>query len=345
MRSKLFKEGGPNKIERLGSNRFQISVPIPKDSDGRLARSCASDSCSPGYFKVTPGTGITDQVIAYCPYCRHAGDPSDFITREQRRYAKDTVREEAKAGIQNIIKDNLGLSSSGRRKMGGHFLSIEMSYKPASPQLVRRPYEDEVRRDIICPHCTLDQTVFGLAVWCADCGEDIFLIHVQAEIAVTIAMLTDVSRRRSELGRRVAAKDLENCLEDAVSIFEASSKAVVRRALIERGENKGGIDVEMRRIGNSFQNTDRSKDQLARLFNYTPADTALWNRLNMGFEKRHPVAHNLGVIDKKYLERAKMSEQEGREVLISENEVEKLLSDVYSAIADMHQKLIKSGER
>ena len=344
MSSKLFKEGGPNQIKDLGDDQFQMSVSIPTDSDGRLARECTDETCSPGYFKVTPGTGIIDgQEIAYCPYCRHEGEPSDFTTQEQLRYAKDTVLKEAESGINNMMKDALGLGPSGKKKMGGDFLSIEMTYKPGSPRHVRRPYEDEVRRDVICPHCKLDQTVFGLAVWCADCGEDIFLTHVLAEISVTKSMLKDIDRRQEELGKRVAAKDLENCLEDAVSIFEASVKAIVRRALTERGDESEAVDAQMKKIGNSFQSTDRSIEQLSRLFEYSPAESDLWNRLNMCFEKRHPVTHNLGVVDKKYLERVKRIECEGREVRISEDEVAVLLSDVYSAIADIHMSLIRAG--
>lgn len=141
----------------------------------------------------------------------------------------------------------------------GGLISMELSYKPSSPRHVRHPFEDEVRRDVVCPNCTLNQTVFGLATWCADCGEDIFLTHVPAEIAVTRSMLQDVDRRQQTLGRRVAAKDLENCLEDAVSIFEASVKALVRRALAKIGDDPDAIDSQMKKIGNSFQSTERTK--------------------------------------------------------------------------------------
>jgi len=42
-------------------------------------------------------------------------------------------------------------------------------------------------------------------------------------------MLADIPRRRENLGRRIAAKDRKNCLEDTVSIFEAVLRALVRR--------------------------------------------------------------------------------------------------------------------
>lgn len=340
MTKRLFREGGPHSVKSLGNDQYQMSITIPKDGDGRVARECPNSLCSPAYFKVTLGTGITEgQDLAYCPYCKHEAEPGDYTTKEQIRYAKDIAVKEAQGGIDAMIKDALGLGPSGKKKMGGGFISMEMSYKTGTPSLVRRPYEDEVRRDVVCPHCTLDQTVFGLATWCSDCGKDIFLTHVSAEIAVIQRMLKDVGRREQNLGKRVAAKDLENCLEDAVSIFEASVKALVRRALTECGDDLSTVDTKMKKIGNSFQSTEKSKEHLLKLFGYAPTQSDLWERLRGCFEKRHPVTHNLGIVDRKYLERAQQAEREGREVRISEKEVAVLLEDIYSAISDIHRTL------
>jgi hypothetical protein len=61
-----------------------MDIAIPTDSDGRRASECPDTGCSPGYFKVMPGTGIQgEQQAAFCPYCRHEDAPSEFITREQ----------------------------------------------------------------------------------------------------------------------------------------------------------------------------------------------------------------------------------------------------------------------
>jgi len=340
MTKRIFREGGPHKVKNMGNDQYQMSIPIPEDSEGRIARECPNDECSPAYFKVTPGTGIVDgQESIYCPYCKHNAEPDDFITQEQLRYAKEIAVQEAQKGIDDMVKDTLGLGSSGKKKLGGGLISIEMSYKTRNRSPVRWPFEDEVRRDVVCPHCCLNQTVFGLATWCSDCGNDIFLVHLAAEIEVIRSMLNDVERREQLLGRRVAAKDLENCLEDAVSIFEASAKALVLRALAERGMDQAGIDTAMKKIGNSFQNTDRAKSQLENLFGYKPNQYDIWEQLQHGFEKRHPVTHNLGVVDKKYLERAQLAEQEGREICISEVEIANLLDNVFSAVSDIHQEL------
>jgi len=174
----LLSEGGPRQIRSLGNDQYHMSFTIPTDEDRRIARQCPMESCSPGYFKVKSGTGITGgQVSAYCPYCKHSAEPSEFTTQEQIRYAKDLVIRETHKVINDMVRDALGIGTSGKRKIGGGFISMELSYTPGTLPHVRQPFEDEIRRDVICPHCTLDQTVFGLATWCADCGRDIFMVQ------------------------------------------------------------------------------------------------------------------------------------------------------------------------
>lgn len=335
--SELFKRGGPHRVKKTGSDRYSFSIDIPQDSDGRTARECPLAACSPGYFKVKGGTGITGaQEYAYCPYCRHQAEPGDFATQEQIRYAKDVVMREAQKGLGDVLTKSLGLGPSGKKKLGGGMVSMELSYKPERPRPVRLPAEDEVRRDIVCPHCTLDQTVFGLATWCSDCGEDIFLTHVDAELVVTRLMVEDIERRRESLGNRVAAKDMENCLEDIVSTFEAALKAIARRALGRRMSSAEQIDAEFRRIGNSFQSVARTRQQLSRLFDFELESSPLWDRIGTAFEKRHPITHNLGVVDRRYLEKVQRGEQEGREIRITIPEIMTLLDDVSEAVSAIY---------
>lgn len=306
MTDKIFREGGPLNIKRTGPDKYNMSVSIPPDSSGRFARECPSETCSPGYFKVKSGTGITShQEIAYCPYCRFGAKPTDFATKEQLRYAKDLVRKEAKEGIERMLKQSLGIGSSGKKTMGGGLFSIEMSYKPGPKSHVRRPIDEEVRRDIICPNCGLDHSVYGLATWCADCGSDIFLTHIATELDVVRMMLSDVDRRRENLGVRIAAKDLENCLEDVVSIFEASLRAFVRRLFFIRNTSVENIEQFMKKIGNAFQNVRRAEQIFKDEFQislFSSLDEKQLEHLIDIFEKRHPISHNLGVVDKKYIE-------------------------------------------
>lgn len=336
MTRKLFRPGGPLGIQDLGNHQYRMNISLPHDQDGRIARECQRSGCSPAYFKVRPGTGLTGMTVAYCPYCRHDSAPNDFATREQVRYAKDLAVREAHKGLDGIVKDALGIGSSGKRTFGGGMLSMTMTYKPGTLPSVRRPFEDEVRRDVVCPHCALDHTVFGLATWCSDCGEDIFLTHVQAELAVTRSMVGDMERRRVALGPRVAAKDLENCLEDAVSLFEAAMKALSRRWLASTGASEEAVEARLRKLGNGYQNIARTKELIPDVLGIDVPPGVDWDRLGGAFEKRHPITHNLGVVDRKYLERSQSHDRHGREVRITASEVQSLLDDVMAAVSATH---------
>lgn len=343
MPKRLFREGGPNQIRFLGDDSYSMRVSAPTDAEGRLARECPDGACSPGYLKVKCGTGITErQETAFCPYCRHPADPGNFHTREQIRYAEDIVTREAMDGAERMLKDALELDPSGKRKLGGGLLSIEMVLKPRAGPPVHRPFEDEVRRDVVCPHCRLDQSVFGLATWCADCGADIFLSHVAAELDVVRAMLDDVPRRRKDLGRRIAAKDLENCLEDAVSLFEAVLKAMVRRYLLTSSLSEEESQQEIKKIGTAFQNVRRAESAIlkivgVRLFDECSDDDAGF--LAQVFEKRHPITHNLGVVDRTYIEKARTAEKEGKEVLVSEGEIRRALDVAMHVFRALHGRV------
>jgi hypothetical protein len=343
----LLSEGGPHKIKKTGHDEYTFRISIPENSDGRLARECPSAECSPGYFKVKIGTGITEgQEVAYCPYCRTEAKPSEFTTKEQIRFAKDIVLREAHEGAERMIKDALGIGPSGERNLSEGFISIGLSYKPGLKPHVHRPFEEEVKRDILCPSCGLDHSVYGLAIWCADCGEDIFLTHVEAELDVIKIMLSDIDRRREKLGIRIAAKDLENCLEDTVSIFEAVMRALVKRYLIMGGTSNEDVEKFYKKIGNAFQNIRRTNDILEEYIDI-PLLNILTQKefvsLGNTFEKRHPITHNLGVVDKKYIERARSAEKEGREVLISQEDIEDAIRLSLKIFNYLHQQMFPMG--
>jgi hypothetical protein len=120
MRVRLFNEGGPHNIRRTGQHTYKISVSLPRDADGRTARACPSNACSPGYFKIKNGTGITDdQPLAYCPYCGRAAEPNGFTTKSRMKYAKDVMMREAHPGISRMLNNALGVGPSGKRTIGG----------------------------------------------------------------------------------------------------------------------------------------------------------------------------------------------------------------------------------
>ena len=141
---------------------------------------------------------------------------------------------------------------------------------------------------------------------------------------------------------RVAARDIENCLEDTVSIYEAVLRALLARALRARAVAEQEIGAALKRIGNKFQNVRRSgeifqKELSIPLFDcMQPGEVAA---LIQTFEKRHPIAHNLGLVDRKYIERLKSAEREGREIRIAPEEISAAIKTVLEVLTFAHKRL------
>lgn len=66
-------------------------------------------------------------------------------------------------------------------------------------------------------------------------------------------------------------------------------------------------------------------------------------QLSSAFNKRHPITHNLGVIDRKYLERARSAEDEGKEVLVSVEEVETAIAASVKVFGWVHSVLSQAA--
>jgi len=343
--SELFREGGPFDIQKTGKDQYSLTVPIPKDSDGRIDRECPCEGCSPGYFKVKPGTGLSGMKEAFCPYCKHTAPPNEYHTKDQIRFVKDVAAREAHAGMARMLKESLGLDSGGNRRLAGGLINIDLKMEPIRLKSVSQPFQDILKRDILCPHCTLDHSVFGLATWCADCGKDIFTTHVQAEILVIKIMMGDVQRRKASLGLRVAARDIENGLEDLVSIFEATLKIEVRRFLRQQGFSEEDIDLRMKKIGSRLQSITHAVI-LVQEHCGIPLSLELESpmaRLAAIFEKRHPITHNLGIVDRKYLEKVRSPDSLGKEVTLDEEEIIWAADRVFCLIESLHFRLFPNS--
>jgi len=340
----LFREDGPFRVMRKGPDEYELRVPIPPGKDAMVGRACPIAGCSPGYFRVEPGTGIiSPQESIFCPYCRGAEEPGAFATTAQRDYALGLVQAEAVDGVNRMMGEALGLGSARRRVLDGGLLSIEVSMTRARSPRPGRLLEEELRRDVLCPHCTLHQAVFGLATWCSDCGADIFPIHVAAELAVLRAVLSDVDERRARLGPRIAARDIENTVEDLTSVMEAVLKALTKRHLCAQGMSPGeAARVVTSAIGNGYQTLSRAREifstHTGAVLGRGCSEDDL-TKLSTVLEKRHPIAHNLGVVDRKYLVRARSGELEGREVRVEPAELAQAIDGIEALLTDVWRQL------
>lgn len=105
-------------------------------------------------------------------------------------------------------------------------------------------------------------------------------------------------------------------------------KIITKKHLANIGISPNEIIKRFEKIRNSYQNitsageTFRTQTGLELFHNVSQDEVETLNRI---FEKRHPLTHNLGVVDKKYLERVRTGEVEGREIRVTAQEVERAI--------------------
>ena len=63
------------------------------------------------------------------------------------------------------------------------------------------------------------------------------------------------------------------------------------------------------------------------------------------FAKRHPITHNLGGVDRKYLARVASGELHGREVRVSVAEVEAAIDATSTVLTTVYRRLFGDRER
>jgi hypothetical protein len=126
-------------------------------------------------------------------------------------------------------------------------------------------------------------------------------------------------------------------------VFEAALRTQVRRSLTERGISKEDIEnIFKNNIKNYFQNITLAPKITEKIIGrrvFEGTDKKDIELLNEIFLKRHPITHNLGIVDRKYLEKVRSGELEGRDVRVTEEEVEQAIKIAFDSMAIFHHAL------
>lgn len=298
-------------LERLG-NQFSISVPA--DHDGMTARECPKDDCE-GFFKIQLGTGLTGKDLpCYCPYCGHCTGHDQFFTKEQIEYAKSVVLHEVTGAI---LKDFKELEFE-HKSTGGFGIGISMKVQ-GRPHPIRHYREKELETDVTCDHCTLHYMIYGVFGYCPDCG-----VHNSLQILMKNLELIEKVLGFAEAQEPAVAETLvANALEDCVSSFDGFARETCRIFSSKSSEPTKAISL-------SFQNIGRARERLLVLFGFdltAPLSVEQSITLKRAFQKRHLLAHKMGVIDQEYVDATKdISAIIGRKVPIGAGEILEVVS-------------------
>jgi len=160
--------------------------------------------------------------------------------------------------------------------------------------------------------------VYGLFAFCPDCGQhnSLQILKKNLEIATKMAGMADTAEKD------VAEKLVENALEDCVSAFDGFGREVCRI-----NAAKSSFPEKVHKI--SFQSLDSAKDNMHTYFGFDIAQGVTpeeWICANISFQKRHLIAHKMGIIDDDYVRRSGDSAATvGHKVIVTPNDVVALI--------------------
>jgi hypothetical protein len=151
--------------------------------------------------------------------------------------------------------------------------------------------------------------IYGVFAWCPDCG-----IHNSLQILGTNL---DLAKKKLALAESVEVELVETLVADAlagvVSAFDGFG-----RQLCSEGESKA-----------SFQNLEGGRKRVQQKLAFDMADAVMeeeWRSACRSFQKRHLLAHRMGVVDEEYVEKAcDPAAVVGRKVTLASDEVEALI--------------------
>jgi hypothetical protein len=279
---------------------MQIPVSLRPDPDGYTGRECPT--CEK-YFKIKFGTGLPDATACHCPYCNHVGPQTEFFTKQQIEYAQSVA-------LNKISRELLSkMKRMERRPDPRALISIGITVK-GSPTRIAYYSEKQLEERLICSSCTLAYTIYGAFGYCPDCGIHNSLQIVNANFDLVLKTL-DLAKAAPP---DVATRLVENALEDAISGFDGFGR-----------EHCAKLPYRL-----SFQSIDGAKERLQREcgldISASLANTQ-WNFVCEQFQKRHLLAHKMGIADADYVAKTGVSASLiGRKIAISEDDVRSLVN-------------------
>ncbi|MCU1302131.1 MAG: hypothetical protein JWQ87_2415 [Candidatus Sulfotelmatobacter sp.] len=296
----------PTNLRSLGT---QFEIPIKPDEDGYLGRECPIKECL-GYFKITPGTGVKGPAPCHCPYCGNSGESRTFFTQEQIEYARSIVLRKVTDAIHKDLK-----SLEFEHKPQGMFgIGISMKVQASARLPIRYYREKELETAIVCDSCTLRYAIYGVFGWCPDCGVHNSLQILAKNLELARKELTLAASAEAELANHLIGDALEN----AVSAFDGFGRELCARK---------SADIR-------FQSVLGARRKVQDTFGFDFADGLRpdeWECACRVFQKRHLLAHKMGVIDEDYLQKANDPDAVlGRRIRLTEGEVQSAITIVES---------------
>ena len=290
-----------------------IPISIPPDEHGFTGRECPQRGCE-GYFKIEFGTGLKGEDFpCHCPYCGHAAGHEQFWTKEQIKY----IRSIATRAISEAIHKDLKKLEFDHKPKGPFGIGMSMKVERARRPPIPYYKEEQLETEVVCSNCTLRYSVYGIFAFCPDCNQHNSIQILERNLVVIDKMLQMATTVEKVLAERL----IQNALEDCVSAFDGFG-----RELCRVHANKARAPAAAERM--SFQNLEGSRQRFFDLFGIdlsTAMNSKEWRAAGIAFQKRHLIAHKLGVVDHDYIRNTgDVNAVMGRKIIVDPGEVSRL---------------------
>lgn len=314
-------------MKNLRNLRSHFSISLPSDEEGLIGRECPVPECE-GYFKLQPGTGLKgENLLCHCPYCGHGAGSDKFFTKAQVEYATSVVMREVTGAL---LKDLKSLEFN-HRPQGAFGIGISMKVS-GQPTPIRHYRETQLETEVVCDRCTLRYTIYGVFGFCPDCAVHNSLQILNKNLELVQKLLAMAETQEPQVAKHL----IENALEDCVSAFDGFGRETCR-AFASKAV-KPGKAGEVR-----FQNIVAARDQVREQFGVDFAATVApsdWAQVLRAFQKRHLLAHKMGVVDQGYLSATgDSSSLLGRKMSIDAPEVRELVARLQGLGVDLFRAL------
>ncbi len=310
-----------------------FSIRIEPDEDGFVGKECPNPDCR-GYFKAVPGTGIADTPNCHCPYCGHTAPNDQFFTKEQIEYAQSVVVR----GIMGDLQKRLKKLEFVQKPSHGFGIGVSLQVKTGSLPPIHYYREKRLETEVVCDSCTLRYSVYGVFAFCRDCGCHNSLQVLNKNLELVDKMLEVAADMETDMAKRL----IENALEDCVSAFDGFGREICRIHAKQATDPPKAERV-------SFQNLDGARRQVNELFGFDIAvdETAdEWEAAVRSFQKRHLLAHKMGVADQEYVKRTgDRTIVKGQRIVVTADEV-RSIARLLAILAEdlMRQLSMTNGE-
>ncbi|PDW05108.1 hypothetical protein [Candidatus Viridilinea mediisalina] len=310
-------------LRRLGN---QIQITLPTDEQGFIGRECPDVRCE-GYFKVQPGTGLQGNPDCHCPYCGGTAPQDHFYTKAQIEYAKSVALNQITGAL---IKD-LKTLEFNHKPRGGFGIGVSMKVTGQSHP-IRYYREQQLETEIVCSQCYLRYTIFGFFAYCPDCRNHNSFQILDKNLELVSKQIALAGSVDAELADHLVGDALEN----AVAAFDGFGREACRiRAHL--------VTTPAKAENLSFQSLHSARQNLQSLFGFDLSKAISsddWSFTIGCFQKRHLLAHKMGVVDQAYLNathdpRAIL----GRKIIIEAGEVMRLLDTLRVLGRDLINRL------